>query len=251
MEAYKGDTLQNIFDRMAIVTLFPRQVVVLRGTRVACGLRGKVAGLQRRLIDERQTNEFADYSRHLRAAQTGNRGYNRQLLDLGKAATEHLTKLLKDADTVSSALIGVAASFTKDERRLVRIGESYSATMIDKLVKQVMEIAVHVFKDHPNVTALPTYAELPNTFIFRSSLCMYLLALHWAAHGGADNVGSAKMRNDMIDMYVAAFATFFDGLMSTDKKACHLHREARLILMAAFDCKLPNGLGFLPSSLSA
>jgi len=59
------------------------------------------------------------------------------------------------------------------------------------------------------------------------------------------------MRNDMIDMYVAAFATFFDGLMSTDKKACHLHREARLILMGAFDCTLPNDLGFLPSSLSA
>src|SRR6266851_566608 len=55
MEAYKGDTLASIFKSMAILADFPRQVIVLKTTGVLCGLSGRRAGLQRRMIDDEQT----------------------------------------------------------------------------------------------------------------------------------------------------------------------------------------------------
>ena len=50
VEAYKGDTLQSIFKSMAILSEFPNQVVVLKGTKVISLLSGRTSGLTRRLI---------------------------------------------------------------------------------------------------------------------------------------------------------------------------------------------------------
>ena len=46
MEAYKGDTLGTIYRSMEILADYPKQVIVLKGTQVVCGLRGRGAGLQ-------------------------------------------------------------------------------------------------------------------------------------------------------------------------------------------------------------
>jgi hypothetical protein len=62
MEAYKGDTLSSIYKSMRILSGFPSQVIVLKGTRVVCGIRGRAAGLQRRLIDGERTTEFAKFT---------------------------------------------------------------------------------------------------------------------------------------------------------------------------------------------
>jgi hypothetical protein len=243
MEAHKGETLSNIYRRMAIVGDVPRQVVVLKGTRAVCGLRGRAAGLQRRLIDEGQSKEFAVYGRQLRTAQAGNIAYQRQLLVRGKEANEHLTKMLEDARTMASILQDVAKLYSKEERRLVRLDKPYSPAMVDKVVKTVMHISAHLFNGHPNVTFRPTYKELANTFIFRASLCTFIMSLHWVAMGGSKDAAPDKLRNDIVDMNIVAYATYFDGLLSADSKARRIHQEARMLLLALFDCPLPSGLG--------
>jgi hypothetical protein len=40
MEAYKGDTLKSIYSSMRILCGYPRQVVILKGASVVCGLQG-------------------------------------------------------------------------------------------------------------------------------------------------------------------------------------------------------------------
>jgi hypothetical protein len=243
MEAHQGNTLANITRRMAIVGEFPRQVLVLKNTTIVCGLRGRASGLQRRLIDDRQTRDFALYIRRLRDARAGNLSFQRQLLERGEAATQHLHRMQEDAQTLAGILRDVTQAFTKDERRLVRFDAPYTPEMIDKLVKVVIHISAHLFKGHPNVGFRPTYEELPNTFIFRASLCMFLLSLHWVAMGGFENASTTTMRNDMVDMNIVAYATYFDGLLSSDTKACRIHLDARLLLMALFKCPLPSGPG--------
>jgi len=48
-------------------------------------------------------------------------------------------------------------------------------------------------------------------------------------------------RNDFVDMNFAAYATYFDGLMSADAKVRRIHAEARVWLTALFGCELPSG----------
>lgn len=245
MEAYKGDTLASIYKSMAIVCDFPDQVIVLKGTRAACGLKGRTAGLQRRLIDEAQTTGFATYVDHLREAQNGNRHIQQQLLDLGKEATAHLDRMLADAQTTGAVIDDIARLYSKEERQAIRLGQNYSSAMVDKTVKNILHIVGTAFRDHPNAHIIPTYAELPNTYIFRAALCTYLLALERGANGGARDAAPAKLRNDFVDMNFAAYGTYFDGLMTTDaRRVLRIHKEARVWLVALFDCKLPGGLGY-------
>lgn len=246
MEAYKDDTLTSISKSMAILCDYPAQVIVLKNTRIVSGLKGCPAGLQRRLIDAGQTKGFAIYAKHLRQAQGGSTHFQRQLLDHGKEATAHLNRMLEDAGTAGSVIEDIAKLYSKDERRAIRLGGQYPSSMIDKTVRNVMEIAAQAFRYHPNVHKAPSYSELPNTFIFRVALCTYLLALDWSAHGGARDASPARHRNDFVDMTFAAYATYFNGLLTADAKVGHIHSEARVWLMALFDCALPGGLSYEP-----
>ncbi len=242
MEAYKGDTLASIYKSMAIVADFPDQVLVLKNTVVACGLSSRGAGLQKRLIHQAQTREFAKYARGIHLAKNGNLALQRQLLKHGKEATAHLDRMLEDAKSTGAVFDDLAKAYSKDERRLVRNRQSYTPEMVDKIVRSVIRTAGKIFKDHPSVKVLPTYEELPNTFIFRAALCGYLLALDWGARGGAKDARAGTLRNDMIDMNFAAYATFFDGLLSADAKVNRIHQEARLFLSALFDCHMHSGM---------
>ena len=244
MEAYKGDTLASIFKSMAILSEFPKQVIVLKGTRSACAQRGRLAGLQRRLIDEDQTEGFTEFVQHLRRAERGDENLQRQLLEHGKEATAHLEKMLADAESTGSLIEDIARLYSKEERRQVRAGEVLPAAAVDKIVKNVLHIAHQAFHQHPDVNFLPKYDELGNTFIFRVALCTYLLVLDWGARGGARDAHPAKFRNDFVDMNFAAYATYFDGLMSADEKVRRLHGELRIWLTALFGCQLPNDLGY-------
>lgn len=243
IEAYKGKTLKSIFKSMEVLSDFPDQVLVLKNTRVICGLRGRSAGLQRRLIDKRQTREFPVYIRCLRAVKNGDTRYVRSVLEHGEEASKLMDTLLQDAAVISEAIKGIARIHTKDERAAFRNGSAFPRGMVDNIVKNIMLIAAQIFRQHPNANKLPCYEELFNTFVFRFSLCMYLLALDWAAKGGVQTASLAKIRNDMVDMNFAAYATYFDGLLTGDLKTARLHRLARVWLAALFDCKLSGGFG--------
>jgi hypothetical protein len=244
MEAYKGNTLASIFKSMAILADFPEQVIVLKGTRSACAQRGRLAGLQRRLIDEEQTKGFPEFVENLRRAEHGDPHLERQLLEHGQEATAHLHKMLVDAESTAAVIEDIATLYSKEERRLLRAGDVLPGPAVDKIVRAVLYIAGKAFDEHPDVNFVPKYDELGNTFVFRVALCTYLLALDWGARGGARDANPAKFRNDFVDMNFAAYATYFDGLLSADAKVRRLHGEARIWLTALFGCQLPGGLGF-------
>jgi hypothetical protein len=245
MEAHKGDTLASIYKSMAILCDFPWQVAVLKGTRFVSGLRGRKAGLQRRLIDEEQTATFSLYVADLRRAQAGHHGIQKQLVNLGREATSHLALMLTDAKTTGEVIEEIAALYSKEERASVRLGSASSDAFVDKTVRNVLHIAARLFREHPNARFTPAFSELPNTFIFRVALCTYLVALEWAAKGGARDAKPETFRNDFVDMNFAAYATYFDGLMSADAKVRHIHKKARVWLSALFGCELPSGwLGY-------
>jgi len=86
MEAYKADTLDVLYCSMEILSQYPKQVIVLKGTQAVCGLSGRGAGLQKRLIDQKQTLGFAKYSAHLIAAKRGDRHVQTQLLNYAREA---------------------------------------------------------------------------------------------------------------------------------------------------------------------
>jgi len=234
MEAYKGDTLASIYRSMEILAEFPRQVIVLKGTMTVCGLKGRRSGLQRRLIDEGQTRGFPEYCRQLEAARRGDLSLQRQLLGLGRAADEQMARMLGDAARFSESLELIAGTYTAAELQILRRDVPYTKALFEKVTANVMMLAAMMFAGHPRISKLPPASELPCTFIFRAALCAYLLALRWVSVGGAENVKAKRIRNDLVDVNFAAFATYFDGLLSADSKAAGIYCDADYLLRNFF-----------------
>jgi hypothetical protein len=227
MEAYKGDTLASIYRSMEIFSQYPKQVIVLKPTGIVCGLSGRRAGLPRRLIDERQTREFATYCRALLAAKRGDASVQAQVLKHGQVATASIDAMLADAANIPSIIDELASeTYTNEELQIVRKRSTYTEQMISKMFKNITLLSMALFRDHPRVTQKPPLAELINTFIFRIALCGNLLAQEWISVGGARGVKPERIRNDIVDISFAAYATYFHGLLTSDKKLQKIFGDA-------------------------
>lgn len=237
MEAYKGDTLKTISESMDILTKYPKQIIILKSTDVVCGLRGRAAGLQRRLIDEQQTRSFSRYCQDLAAAKRGDIHYKNQLLLKGKDAIEHLDKVRNDAASIPAAFDAIADTFTKEELRILRKELAYTDDLARKFITYVLDFAIQQLEEHPRVFKLPNVKELPNTFILRYTLCVIILTLSWIKEGGAHGAKPERLRNDLVDANMATYATYFDGLLTADKNLIKIYKRA-IFWLSVFDAHI-------------
>ena len=94
----------------------------------------------------------------------------------------------------------------------------------------MIQITCLLHVNYPNVRKDRPAYELINTYLFRVAICTFLLTVDWISVGGPANTSPNVVRNDLIDAYVAAYATFFDGLLSSDKKHQRIYSEAMEIV---------------------
>jgi hypothetical protein len=230
MEAFKGDSLTNISTATEILREFPKQVIVLKSTNIISQLKGRRCGFTRRMIDEDQTKGFPDWCEHFSRALAGDIELQRQLLENGKAADAHLARMMDDQKTFAQNLEEALKHFTDAELKALRKRQPMSLEMFDKVTRNVLDMAAFLFTAIPNTKELPPALELPYTFVLRYALTGYLVALRWIAVGGAKNVKPERIRNDMVDATYAAYATYFQGLLSHDVKANEIYGDAKFFL---------------------
>jgi hypothetical protein len=234
MEAYKGAMPASIYASMAILAQHPKQVIVLKGTQAVCGLKGRAASSEQ-LIDVNQTREFPEYCRSLIAAQSGDRSFQKQLLEHGREAAAYMDRILADAGTVLSGFDAAERVYSDDELKIIRNGNKYTQKMADKIMHNFMLLAVHLFKEFKDqgTGEITTNPEVRNTFIFRYALCAYLSILKWISIGGTRSTTRKpeRIRNDyIVDVNFAAFATYFDGLLTAEKKLQEIYATADFLL---------------------
>jgi hypothetical protein len=236
MEAYKGNTMASIFRSMKILTRFPHQVIVLKSTGRIAGLRGGRAGLQRGMIDERQTREFPKFCEALRAAELGNANLQQQILESGRAADNHLDRLLASAPIMRDGINELRKQFTQNELGSIRKRDPFPSSLIHKATKFMTELTLLTISRHPNPP--PPFRspdEMWNSFHFRHAVCAFVWSLDWIGNGGAENVRADRLRNDLVDVIFSTYATFFDGLMSRDDKVRRVYSHAAFILSSIIE----------------
>lgn len=232
MEAYKGNTLVSIFRSMALLSDFPSQVIVLKPTMAVRGFRGRrLVELQHRLIDHDQTRGFRMYCDHLLAAKLGDVYLRDQILRLGREADAQMARVLSDAINIPVAIDEIAKTFTEAELKIIRRTDlPLSEELASKVIKHVLLLTQSLYSLHPRSAVVRSFDELLNTFQFRAALCSYLWALDWISLAGPKSVKAEKIRNDLVDVNFAIFATYFDGLLSMDEKARRIYQQAAIVL---------------------
>ena len=141
-----------------------------------------------------------------------------------------MDRLLSDAANLPVIFDEIAKTYTGTELQILRTGRMTTERMVGTFIRNILLLAENFFKNHPRATKPPKVSELANTFIFRFALCAYLMALRWIAAGGAANARPAKIRNDLVDVSFAAYGTYFDGLLTADRKLNDIYKEALLFL---------------------
>ena len=233
MEAYKGNALNNISRAIEIVSQFSEQVVVLKGTRdvIKLTLLGNDLEL---LKDPVQTKEFKIFCFGVERAIQGDVALTDQILNNGKIASDHFAKMCSDALLVAHGIKGLSSSFKPEHLSALKRKEDLKPEVIDKIIKDIMLLAVFLFRDHPDVHEIPQTPQVKDSYIFRFAISTYFLSLHWICNGGPGDVKRDKLRNDIVDMSYVTYATFFDGLLTNDNKMKEIYQETCFILKYGF-----------------
>lgn len=239
MEAYKGNALNNIYRTIEIVSKYSEQVIVLKGTRdiIKLTLSGNNLEL---LEDPVQTKEFKIFCLGVERAIQGDVALTNQILNNGKTASDHFAKMYDDALLVAQGMEGLISSFNPEHLSALKRKENLKPEVIDKIIKDIMLLAAFLFQDHPDVHEIPQTHQAKDSYIFRFAISAYFLSLHWICNGGPGDVKRDKLRNDIVDMNYVTYATFFDGLLTNDKKMIEIYQETCFILEHVFDSKLNN-----------
>ncbi len=231
MEAYKVGSVERILERWQVISQFPKQVIILKGTSQICGLRGRAKGLQQRLIDHRQTRDFPEFCEGLKLVRAGNDRYSRALLKLGAAGKEEIDKLLALVPVVIENRRALVSGYTEEERRAIRGGKALPDSLKAKFVRNVMELASLMFRGHPSVSSAPAnFEDLCNRYIFRFALAVHVWLMEWVVDGCMEGSNLERVRNDFVDLNVATYATYFDGPIAADSKLLHVYAVSRLLL---------------------
>ena len=235
MEAYKPAAPESIHQRMKIPCDFPEQVLVLRGTQHACGLTGDAVKIAEKMVDKKQTAEFTKYCDALALARSGNQRIQKQIMENHREVQRHLSIIANDSKVLALAISYIEKGFDAQELKIMRRPDQFTTQqIIEKQQEYIFYLSMQLMYNHPAVKSIPPALEATDRFLFRIALCSFLLAAWWISKGGADRASEAKLLNDQVDITFAAFATYYDGLFTNDRRLTSIFEEAKLWLDIRF-----------------
>ena len=146
-----------------------------------------------------------------------------------------MDRLRRYAIKTAEGIEAVSDTFNPNHLKIIRKQDPIPKALADKIINDILVLTALQTRSHPDTTQVPTAREFRNTYIFRYSLCAYLLVLDWLTRGGLNKVNPDKLRNDLTDMSYAAYATFFDGIISKDTKLNRIYQTADYFLDHVFN----------------
>jgi len=233
MESYKGNSITNITNSIGIISQFPNQIIVLKGTREIVSLSLLPDGFNN-FEDPSQTTGFQQFCLGVSEANNGNLDLQRQILKIGLVASEHFNKTLREAEFFSNGIEILKKSLEPSLLKTLRKKEKITPEHRARIVQGILRLAGSLFQGHPDLTQIPQALHLPNSYILRLAISTYLLALRWISSSGYENAQKQKLRNDCTDMHYVAYATFYDGLLTNDTKMKEIYKETSFLLKNVF-----------------
>jgi hypothetical protein len=159
-------------------------------------------------------------------AKNGDEAAKRQLTQKCDAAVADLELIKKAQETYVENLAEHAKKYTEAELAVLTKGKPVPKGLLAKITGEILVLANAMFWAHPFFKNQPPLRKLSNAFLFRYAVGGYVVALRCIKEGGAQGASAKNIRNQIIDSMIAAYATYFDGLLSDDKRAQEINDTA-------------------------
>jgi hypothetical protein len=177
------------------------------------------------------TQELRQTFQALDQAQNGDPRVIAQILEHGRNAQKQMDRIIGGLPDILGAFPEMQESmFTKDELRRCRTNAGYTSVMVGKILHSTQQIFEMLLRVHPVRPRGATRRARKDMFLYRYALATVLYFVRWIRSGSPMNRNAEKVRNDFIDLNFATVGTYFNGLMSVDKRALDVHLELRVVL---------------------
>jgi len=228
MEAYKSGDVAHFLELMAALCAFKEQVIILKSTTAISRLRGRPAGLIRRMIEPDSAGIMTDFCDKIGRAKEGAR-LTASFSGHQEAAEKHMSRLLEDAKGLIASFSEIVGYFSKQEMEQFRRGDKLSKALALKTMELAEELTFRLLRG-ANYPGKINVGEFVNLYVFRFALCGALLVLKWIRNGETGQRNPEKLRNDLIDVCICTYATYFRGPLTNDEALKAMYCEASAIL---------------------
>lgn len=233
MELFKGDGQTNVSHSLRILAAHPDQVAVLKPTHAILKSRPRGTGLHARFIDEEQTDGFVCYCRFLLADSTNEVTVAADRERKQFVANRRHDRMKGNVETIRSTIQQLKKRYKPEELKALRRKEVIPGDFWLRFTDDLFDNTIAFHREVPQMPGLKG-ANIFYSYAFRYTLCAFARAVDWIAEGGYDTAPEAKLMNDYVDMGYAAYATFYDGLLTEDKKLEEIHAFAVRLMQRVF-----------------
>jgi hypothetical protein len=233
-EALGRDDPKKVLNTLNILCKYPKQIIFLRHSKEVLFLNPTLKKIQSRMIDEAGTKAFLKFAKKFGYYQKHPEAMQSIIEQQQISAKAFREKALKEADKVNAAIGTLSGVFSSNELIAIRRGDSLTGPIVEKIIDGIFQFARSFYGLRQDGKELPDYEGIKTTYQFRCATCFFLLALRRISEGHSALTKTDKILNDMIDTSYAAFATYFDGLLTNDKKLEELYRQANFFVNHVF-----------------
>jgi hypothetical protein len=229
MERFKPADLQALQRGFVVLKQFASQVVILKGTGEISRLDPASDNLLFDMIDEDQTEAFHSFAGYLDRAIAGDGFIAAQLQERAQWAQAQMSVVLEGSSNFGAGLAEFEAAFTKSQLARLRRREVMTTEMWAAFDDVIASLVTGVFEDAP----MPLAPQQPETgrdhFVYRNALCTAVYMMNLVGKGVSARKPQ-RARNDVIDVLLATYGTYFNGVMSEDALTNEVHHIGRFIL---------------------
>ena len=222
-ELYKQHCLEALRRGLDILGRYPHQVVVLRATGEIMRLDPSCPDLVDRLTLADDGLSMMQMVAALSPDQSAETDVQAQLKAKWDEATSQSEGMLEGAlDIVVSLPEMQEQMFSAAEIGIIRRNERYTHDMFGS----IFGAAEQLWESMSEAMGLPWREQTEykaSSLQFRIALGIVVYLLWWISKGSQSRKKLEATRNDVIDLFLAAQATYFDGFLTKDEKALWIH----------------------------
>ena len=214
MEMSKGASIANVRASLLKVARFPEQFLVCKSAEDIIQLTGQ--GLlenQDDLIDTNATRNIGSFCQHILSPDI--EGGKDSVFDklTSEAKAFFLQNRLGAQQVAAYVKLALDRKLTDLEKKKLR-----NTQTIDPIHYMWMRDEASLLSDRMLTAKGYKIQSIKDCLAYRYILSGYALCMYWISMGGLDSLPIDSLVNDITDMMYVAVASYFDGILTHEKK---------------------------------
>lgn len=236
---FYGNPQINLRRSLEIVSRFPGQVIVLKSNARIWKMMPRSEGLQSRLQDRKRTQAFPKYCQAMFSGdEIRAKRMAASISTFGVEAQEWGQRLMQLSDPFRTAITDLEKAIMPGDLRAIRDRKQASRESYAQAARDILELTALFFHEVVRAEPIPGLRQIIFSMPFRYAVCHYVVSLKWVVRKGYVEASDKTLRNDQVDTIHAAYATFFDGLITQDNKLRAVYSASRWLLRRLFGLPL-------------